>query len=111
MAEQNKRHVEDKRTDPFAEYFVSGEPGRADKAYAWQTAIGLQDVDKLQPSEYLLNTAKDNIEGEISIEEARLRIESYYEENRHHQSDRTEEADKVSVRIAEILSEKCRKDT
>ena len=84
MAEQNKRHVEDKRTDPFAEYFVSGEPGRADKAYAWQTAIGLQDVDKLQPSEYLLNTAKDNIEGDISIEEARLRIESYYEENKHH---------------------------
>ena len=54
---------------------------------------------------YLLNTAKDSIEGDISIEEARLHIESYYEENRHHQSERTEEADKVSVRIAEILSE------
>ena len=105
MAVKKKRHIEDDHTDPFAEYFVSGEPGRADKAYAWQTAIGLQDVDKLQPSEYLLNTAKDNIEGDISIEEARLRIDSYYEENKHHQSDRTEEADKVSVRIAEILSE------
>lgn len=59
----------------------------------------------MQPSEYLLNTAMDNIEGDISIEEARLRIDSYYKENKHHQSDRTEEADKVSVRIAEILSE------
>ena len=105
MAEKKRRHIEDKRTDPFAEYFKSGEPGRADKAYAWQTAIGLQDVDMLQPSEYLLNTAKDNIEGEISIEEARLRIDSYYEENKPHPSERTEEADKVSVRIAEILSE------
>lgn len=105
MADKKRRHIEDKYTDPFAEYFVSGEPDRVDKVYAWQTAIGLQDVDKLQPSEYLLNTAKDNIEGDISIEEARLRIESYYDENKHHQSERTEEADKVSVRIAEILSE------
>ena len=105
MADKKIRHIEDKRTDPFAEYFISGEPDRSDKAYVWQTAIGLQDVDKLQPSEYLLNTAKDNIEGDISIEEARLRIDSYYEENKRHQSDRTEEADKVSVRIAEILSE------
>lgn len=105
MTEKKRHHIEDKRIDPFVEYFISGEPGRADKAYIWQTAIGLQDVDKLQPSEYLLNTAKDNIEGDISIEEARLRIDSYYEENKHHQPDRTEEADKVSVRIAEILSE------
>ena len=105
MADKKIRHIEDKHTDPFAEYFISGEPDRSDKAYVWQTAIGLQDVDKLQPSEYLLNTAKDNIEGDISIEEARLRIDRYYEENKHHQSDRTEEADKVSVRIAEILSE------
>ena len=100
-----KRHIEDKHTDPFAEYFMLGEPDRADKAYAWQTAIGLQDVDRLTPSEYLLNTARDNIEGNISIEEARKRIESYYEESKYHQPERTEEADKVSVRIAEILTE------
>ena len=59
MAEKKRCHIEDKRTDPFAEYFISGEPCRADKAYAWQTAIGLQDVDKLQPSEYLLNTDEE----------------------------------------------------
>lgn len=105
MADEKNRHIEDEHTDPFAEYFISGEPGRADRAYAWQTAIGLQDVDKLLPSEYLLSTARDNIEGGISIEEARQRIESYYKENKNHQPERTEEADKVSVRIAEILSE------
>ena len=97
--------IEDKYIDPFAEYLISGEPDRAQKAYAWQTAIGLQDVDKIQPSQYLLNTAKDNIEGGIDFDEAKNRIDSYYEENKNHQPERTEEADKVSVRIAEILSE------
>ena len=105
MADRKNHHIEEKNTDPFAEYFISREPDRVDKAYAWQTAIGLQEVDKLQPSKYLLNMAKDNIEGNISMEEAKLRIESYYEENKSHQPERTEEADKVSVRIVEILSE------
>ena len=101
----SKKIIEDKYIDPFAEYLISGEPDRAQKAYAWQTAIGLQDVDKIQPSQYLLNTAKDNIEGGIDFDEAKNRIDSYYEENKNHQPERTEEADKVSVRIAEILSE------
>ena len=101
----SKKNIEDKYIDPFAEYLISGEPDRAQKAYAWQTAIGLQDVDKIQPSQYLLNTAKDNIEGGIDFDEAKNRIDSYYEENKNHQPGRTEEADKVSVRIAEILSE------
>ena len=104
-ADMSKKNIEDKYIDPFAEYLISGEPDRAQKAYAWQTAIGLQDVDKIQPSQYLLNTAKDNIEGGIDFDEARNRIDSYYEENKNHQPERTEEADKVSVRIAEILSE------
>ena len=101
----SKKNIEDKYIDPFAEYLISGEPDRAQKAYAWQTAIGLQDVDKIQPSQYLINTAKDNIEGGIDFDEAKNRIDSYYEENKNHQPERTEEADKVSVRIAEILSE------
>ena len=104
-ADMRKKNIEDKYIDPFAEYLISGEPDRAQKAYAWQTAIGLQDVDKIQPSQYLLNTAKDNIEGGIDFDEAKNRIDSYYEENKNHQPERTEEADKVSVRIAEILSE------
>ena len=105
MTDKRKIHIEDEYTDPFAEYLRDKEPDRAGKLYAWQTAIGLQDVDQLRPSEYLLNTARDHIEGDISIEEARLRIEDYYEENKQHEPERTEEADKVSVRIAEILSE------
>lgn len=90
--------------DPCKEYSLDTEPNKAMKGYAWSTAIGLQAVDGLKPSEYLINTAIRNIEGEITIKEAQNIIESYYEEQEVHED--TEEADKVSSRIAEILSEK-----
>ena len=105
MKDKNTDQIDDIREDPFEEYIRLGEPNKADKAYAWQTAVGLQDVDKLRPSEYLLNTAKENIDGNISIDEVKKRIESYYEESAHHVPEGTEEADKVSVHIAEILSD------
>ena len=93
--------------DPFKEYSRESEPGKAYKGYAWSTAIGLQAVDGLKPSKYLIDTAIQNIEGKITIKEAQSLIDSYYEERLVHLSDdeRTEEADKVSSRIAEILSE------
>ena len=92
--------------DPFQEYLKHSEPGKADKGYAWSTAIGLQAVDGLKPSQYLIDTAIQNIEGQISIKEAQNRIESYYKAKpMPAAADRTEEADKVSSRIAEILSE------
>lgn len=91
--------------DPFKEYLKIKDPDKRDKGYAWNTAIGLQAVDGLETSEYLRKAALDNIEGYITIEEAKDRMDSYYKEN-SSASLRTEEADKVSVRIAEILSEK-----
>lgn len=91
----------------LSEYIKQGEPEKQEKAKTWETAIGLQDVDGLKPSEYLLDTAKEHIEGNINIDEAKKRINSYYEQsNERNNEDNTEEADKVSVRIAEILSEK-----
>ena len=93
--------------DPFQEYIRESEPNKRDKGYAWHTAIGLQATDGLKTSEYLVNTAIRNIEGEISFEEANALLQSYYEENPARGSDdRTEEADKVSARIAALLSEK-----
>ena len=62
------------------EYIKQGEPDRAEKSEAWQTAIGLQAVDGLNTSAYLLDTAKDHIEGKITIDEAQQRIHSYYEQ-------------------------------
>lgn len=94
-------------TDPFKEYIKQSEPNKRDKGYVWHTAIGLQAVDGLKPSKYLIDTAIKNIEGDISIDEAQELLNTYYEENpKADTGDRTEEADKVSVRIAKILSEK-----
>ena len=93
--------------DPFKEYIRESEPDKREKGYAWHTAIGLQAVDGLQTSEYLMHTAVRNIEGEISFEEAGALLQNYYEENPSRDAeDRTEEADKVSLRIAALLSEK-----
>ncbi len=93
--------------DPFAEYLREEEPNKVKKSYAWSTAIGLQAVDNLKTSQYLIETAQLNIEGEITFQEVRNRIDSYYEKKPSIADDdnRTEEADKVSSRIAEILSE------
>lgn len=93
--------------DPFKEYIKESEPAKRDKGYAWHTAIGLQAVDGLKTSEYLVHTAIRNIEGEISFEEANVLLQTYYEENPSLDAlDRTEEADKVSARIAALLSER-----
>lgn len=90
------------------EYIKQGEPDRAEKSEAWQTAIGLQAVDGLNTSEYLLDTAKDHIEGKITIDEAQKRIHSYYEQRttRTETENETKEADIVSARITKLLGEK-----
>lgn len=90
------------------EYIKLGEPKPEEKTVAWQTAIGLQAVDGLTTSEYLLETAKENIEGKITIKEANARISNYYEErsDRHAIETGTKEADIVAGRITALLAEK-----
>ena len=44
--------------DPFKEYIRESEPNKREKGYAWQTAIGLQAVDGLKTSKYLINTVR-----------------------------------------------------
>jgi fido (protein-threonine AMPylation protein) len=91
----------------FDEYKRLGEPEKAEKSEIWRTAIGLQQVDGLTPSEFLIKTAKQNIDGEITIYEVQERLNGYYKAKPVKTADdRTEEADKVSASIAEILSEK-----
>lgn len=93
--------------DPFKEYIRQSEPDMRDKGYAWHTAIGLQAVDGLTPSKYLVETAIKNIEGYITIDQTQQLLDSYYEENpKAEPDDRTEEADKVSARITKLLLEK-----
>lgn len=101
---------EDKTTPfklDFDSYILQSEPEQQENGKLWQTAIGLQQVDGLTPSKYLYETAKRNIDGEITIEEAKQLIDSYYETRQGRtEDDDAEEADKVSVRIREILAEK-----
>ena len=90
----------------FDEYIRLGEPQQKERAEAWRVAIGLQAVDGLQTSEYLHETARRNIEGEISIDEARELIKTYYITKTHHapDDDEKQEADQVSANITKILS-------
>ena len=91
------------------EYIRQGEPQQRERSEAWKVAIGLQQVDRLRTSEYLLDTAKRHIEGDISIDEAKQLIDSYYKSasgRKVVENDRTEEADKVAARITELIEEK-----
>ena len=102
MAEKNPFEID------FEEYIRHIDSSKKEKTFAWSTAIGLQQVDGLKPSSYLYETAKRNIEGELSFDDAKNLIDSYYEcrtLRTEDEDERTEEADKVSTRIAQILSE------
>lgn len=92
----------------FDEYLRQGEPSQKESAENWKTAIGLQAVDGLQPSAYLIDVAKRNIEGEITLDETRKLIDSYYQSKtvRTPKDEEEEEADKVSANIAKILASK-----
>ena len=94
--------------DQWGEYLRAKEPGVREKAYAWKTAIGLQKVDGLTPTEYLVETARRNIEGEITLAESRQLVSDYHKAKKRaggDSADRSAEADLVSQHIAEVLSE------
>jgi len=93
--------------EDFEEYIRATEPSRKERAENWRTAIGLQAVDQLRTSDYLRETARRNIEGEITIEEAQALVRTYYERkiDRTPEDDETEEADRVAANISRILSE------
>ena len=89
----------------FDEYIRQGEPQKKERAEAWRVAIGLQAVDGLKTSEYLQDTARRNIEGEITIDEARELVKEYYIKKTTHDDDDAdkEEADRVSSNISKLL--------
>lgn len=91
----------------FDTYILQSEPSKQEKGKLWQTAIGLQQVDGLTPSKYLYEIAKRNIDGDITIEEAKKLIDSYYESKigREEINEGEKEADQVSANITEILAE------
>ncbi len=99
--------IENSYIPEFEEYIRQGEPDQKAKATLWQTAIGLQAVDGLKTSEYLRETARRNIEGEINLEEVNKLIHGYYQKRAAHDepiNDDEEEADRASSNIARILA-------
>ena len=90
----------------FEEYKKQGEPERYKRAENWGVAIGLQKVDGLTPSKYLIDVAKDNIEGKITVDEAAEQVSRYYQANpaKTVKERNEKEADEVSARIAKLLS-------
>ena len=89
----------------FDEYIRQGEPDKRKRADAWRVAIGLQAVDGLTTSDYLNETARRNIEGEINIDEARQLVKTYYQKKttREPDDDEKQEADEVSGNISKLL--------
>ena len=91
----------------FDEYIRQGEPEKRERADAWRVAIGLQAVDGLKTSAYLQETARRNIEGDITIDEAKALVNQYYiTKTAHDRGDAdVEEADRVSANIVKVLSQ------
>ena len=92
--------------DDFEEYIRQGEPDKKEKAYIWQTAIGLQAVDGLSTSEYLKETAKRNIEGEITIDEVSRLVKSYYQSKTQREPDDDEKEENYKNKDNEDIFEK-----
>lgn len=93
------------RYDEFEQYLRNEEPDAKGKAKLWQTAIGLQKVDGLEVSDFLLDTAKRHIEGEVDIDGVDRLIKSYYQsEAARNIPEDVKEADSVSKNIVRELS-------
>ena len=95
------------------EYIRQGEPEQSEKSTAWKTAIGLQDVDGLKTSEYLLETAKEHIEGRIDIKTAQKRIQSYYEQrkSRKNRFIHVDYKEQSAIQSAKVPNTKCHNGT
>ena len=73
----------------------------------WNIAFGLQAVDNLIPSKYMVELAKENIKGKKSYDIVEEEITNYYKKEDEKTVNKDErEADEVSLRIVKILNDK-----
>ena len=75
------------------------------KQLYWNIAFGLQDVDRLKPSKYMVELTNEHIDGKKTYKEVKDDITSYYSKD-NNVSNSEKEADEVSLAIYEILSDK-----
>lgn len=89
----------------FEQYLRASEPGPKERAELWQTAIGLQKVDGLEVSNFLVETAKRHIEGEVNLDGVDRLIKTYYQSEAAREiPEYIKEADEVSKNIVRELS-------
>lgn len=103
-----EQRTEKFKLEDFAEYLNQGNPDIKEKAYVWAAALGLQATDGLRTSYEMRQTARQHIEGQITIDEARQHINEYYKSNPPATTDKEkeQEADKVACNIADVLFNK-----
>ena len=91
----------------FDEYLRQGEPLQKERAENWKTAIGLQAVDGLQPSAYLIDVAKRNIEGDsvnyLNWEDLRRALDWDIEQEKNFQYKGLSDDEKIE-HIAKFIS-------
>lgn len=89
------------------EYAEDIKPSGYVKQLQWNVAIGLQKVDNLKPSKFLKKLIKENVEGNLTIEEVEKELKEYYtkKENEDEINHNELECDFVSARIVELLNE------
>ena len=62
----------------FEEYLNSEDLEKRERAKLWRTSIGLQNVDSLRVSNFLIETTHKHIDAGISMYEASRLIDKYY---------------------------------
>lgn len=96
MQNESNYIIENETTDPIK------------KQEYWNTGIGLNKVDNLEPSQYLLELSKKNINGELKYNEVENFLKNFYK-NKNSNDIKTQnekECDLVSLRIAQLLEDK-----
>ena len=92
----------------FDEYIRQGEPDKSKRADAWRVAIGLQAVDGLQVSDYLLELARKNIEGELTMDEVSDLLDKHYAKKRKNRTAWKEY--QTYNRVESVDKEECRRE-
>jgi len=65
------------------EYLNDRDLEKRERAKLWRTSIGLQAIDNLRVSNFLIETARRHIEGEISMDEVSRLIDEHYKKKLH----------------------------
>ena len=101
--------------EDYSEYIIQCEPDKRERVRNWMTAIGLQDVDDLKPSQYFLDTVRQNNEGKITLEnELKNRymiVGTKWEDNKKEDSTATQESTQETNKSTQESTQERNKST